>query len=123
MALNKFEPDVLVRSLSDNVFVVEVNNQKLPEFLRSNKYTMNVERGAKPIITSRIVADLGLDTGNLSISLQHSRAFTLLKCASHVVERQFDYFTEGFEALVPMTLSDVAEGASVHESTVSRIFR
>lgn len=46
---------------------------------------------------------------------------TLLKTARVLVQRQQAFLERGEEAIVPLTLKDVAEAIGMHESTVSRI--
>ncbi|WP_202843584.1 RNA polymerase factor sigma-54 [Luteimonas saliphila] len=46
---------------------------------------------------------------------------TLLRTAQVLVERQRDFLDQGPEAILPLTLREVADTIGVHESTVSRI--
>ena len=46
---------------------------------------------------------------------------TLLRTAQVLVERQCGFLDQGPEAIVPLTLREVADAIGVHESTVSRI--
>jgi len=46
---------------------------------------------------------------------------TLLRTAQELVERQRDFLEQGPEAILPLTLREVADRIGVHESTVSRI--
>lgn len=46
---------------------------------------------------------------------------TLLRTAQVLVERQSAFLAQGPEAIVPLTLREVADAIGVHESTVSRI--
>ncbi|MFD0738995.1 RNA polymerase factor sigma-54 [Lysobacter koreensis] len=49
------------------------------------------------------------------------RSDTLLRTAQVLVERQRGFLERGDEAIVPLTLREVAEAIGMHESTVSRI--
>ncbi len=49
------------------------------------------------------------------------RRQTMLKVMNFIVNRQRDFFEEGIEHLKPLTLREVAEVISMHESTVSRV--
>ena len=51
------------------------------------------------------------------------RESTLLRCAQAIVERQSGFFQNGPEALVPLTMAEVAQALDLHESTVSRAVR
>jgi len=46
---------------------------------------------------------------------------TLLRTAREIVAHQVGWFTRGDEAMIPLTLKDIAERIGVHESTISRI--
>ncbi len=46
---------------------------------------------------------------------------TLLRTAQVLVERQRAFLEQGLEAILPLTLREVADAIGVHESTVSRI--
>lgn len=46
---------------------------------------------------------------------------TLLRTAQVLVERQSAFLAQGPEAIVPLTLREVADAIGVHESTISRI--
>jgi hypothetical protein len=49
------------------------------------------------------------------------RRQTMLKVMNYIVERQRDFFEKGVQYLKPLTLREVAEVISMHESTVSRV--
>lgn len=48
------------------------------------------------------------------------RRQTICKVMAVIIEKQRDFFTEGFSSLSPMTLKEVAEEIGMHESTISR---
>src|SRR3972149_1533201 len=45
----------------------------------------------------------------------------MLKVMRFIVDRQRDFFEKGIEPLHPLTLREVADVVSMHESTVSRV--
>jgi RNA polymerase sigma-54 factor len=49
------------------------------------------------------------------------RRQTMLKVMNFIIDRQKDYFEKGVEFLKPLTLREVADVISMHESTVSRV--
>ena len=49
------------------------------------------------------------------------RRQTMLKVMNYIVERQREFFEKGVQYLKPLTLREVAEVISMHESTVSRV--
>lgn len=77
----------------------------------------------------RAISD-GNAGGPMREMLQEARWFTrglsmrydtLLRTARVIVERQAGFLEHGEEAIVPLTLKDVADAIGMHESTVSRI--
>ena len=50
-----------------------------------------------------------------------SRAETLLKVGTCIVEEQIEFFEKGPVAMKPMVLADIAERVEMHESTISRV--
>lgn len=80
-------------------------------------------------VYERAVSD-GNAGGPMREMLQEARWFTrglsmrydtLLRTARVIVERQAGFLEHGEEAIVPLTLKDVADAIGMHESTVSRI--
>ena len=50
-----------------------------------------------------------------------SRAETLLKVGTCIVDEQIEFFEKGPVAMKPMVLADIAERVEMHESTISRV--
>lgn len=46
---------------------------------------------------------------------------TLLRATTAIVERQHGFLERGEEAMVPLTLKEIADAIGVHESTISRV--
>ena len=55
------------------------------------------------------------------IKALHQRATTILKVAREIVRQQDAFFRKGVQHLRPLTLRDIAETLTLHESTVSRV--
>ncbi|MDE3216760.1 MAG: RNA polymerase sigma-54 factor, partial [Gemmatimonadota bacterium] len=49
------------------------------------------------------------------------RRQTMLKVMNYIVDRQREFFEKGVQYLKPLTLREVAEAISMHESTISRV--
>ena len=62
-----------------------------------------------------------LDEARWLVRGVNMRNDTLLRTAQELVERQRDFLDQGPEAILPLTLREVADRIGVHESTVSRI--
>ncbi len=112
-------PDILVTRLPDEGWRIEINPSTLPRILIDREYYSDMRRGAKR----------KKDKEYLSERLQHARwltraldqrATTLLRVAEEVFRHQEDFLEGGMERLKPLTLREVAESLSLHESTVSR---
>jgi len=54
------------------------------------------------------------------LNSMEQRRSTILKITEVVIQRQKDFFKNGFASLKPLTLREVAEDIDMHESTVSR---
>src|SRR5690625_7833432 len=54
------------------------------------------------------------------ISSLEQRRNTILKKTHAVLQKQQDFFLNGFSSLKPLTLKEIAEEIKMHESTVSR---
>jgi len=62
-----------------------------------------------------------LDEARWLVRGVNMRNDTLLRTAQELVERQRDFLEQGPEAILPLTLREVADAIGMHESTVSRI--
>ena len=111
-------PDVFVRR-DGGAWRVSLNPDAFPRLRVNAHYASLIRR-----------ADDSADNDTLKSHLQEARWFikslrnrreTLLKVATHVVERQKGFLEHGEEAMKPMVLSDVAAAVGMHESTISRV--
>jgi RNA polymerase sigma-54 factor len=62
-----------------------------------------------------------LNSATWLIQAIEQRRQTMLKVMHFIVDRQRDFFEKGVEYLRPLTLREVADVISMHESTVSRV--
>lgn len=116
-------PDVLMKALPKHVgggWRVELNAETLPRVLINQTYYTEVAG------CTRAKADIQylenqMSSANWLVRALDQRAQTILKVASALVEEQNSFFLYGIEYLKPLTLKDIAERTSVHESTVSRV--
>ncbi|PZQ46807.1 MAG: RNA polymerase sigma-54 factor [Micavibrio aeruginosavorus] len=116
-------PDVLMKRLPKNLgggWRVELNTDTLPRVLVNNEYYTEVSSIAKDK-KDREYITTQLNNANWLVKSLDQRAQTILKVASEIVEQQDAFFTFGIEFLRPLTLKDIAEAISMHESTVSRV--
>jgi RNA polymerase sigma-54 factor len=113
-------PDVYIVKVDDE-FLVVLNDDGLPR-LRISPYYRTVlanrtgnAKDVREYIESRMRSALWL------IRSIEQRQRTLFKVATSLVKFQRDFLESGITALKPLTLKEVAEDISMHESTVSRV--
>lgn len=112
-------PDVFVRRTKEG-WAVELNSETMPRVLVNNRYYATVRRHAWSKEDKEFLSDR-FQSANWLVRALHQRQETILKVASELVTQQEAFFENGVEFLKPLTLRDVAEEVSVHESTVSRV--
>jgi len=108
-------PDVVVRYL-DGRWRVALNTRGSPR-VRVSAHCEAALAGAAGHTELRGL----LDEARWLVRGVAMRDDTLLRTARVLVERQAGFLARGDEALVPLTLREVAEEIGMHESTVSRI--
>jgi len=113
-------PDVLVRSLPDGSFYVELNSDTLPRVLVNQSYYATVSKTKMRKEDKTYLVDC-LQTANWLVKSLDQRARTILKVAQEIVRQQDAFFTYGVRHLRPLNLKTVADAISMHESTVSRV--
>lgn len=64
-----------------------------------------------------------INDAEMMISFLDKRSQTLLQCTKIMVHRQAQFFLQGRDQLIPLSLQDVAEEMNVAVSTVSRTIR
>ncbi len=113
-------PDVLVRSLPDESFHVELNTDTLPRVLVNQTYYATVSKSPLAKEDKSYLVEC-LQTANWLVKSLDQRARTILKVSQEIVRQQDAFFTYGVRHLRPLTLRTVADAISMHESTVSRV--
>ncbi|SEA31490.1 RNA polymerase factor sigma-54 [Rubrimonas cliftonensis] len=119
-------PEVLVSQDGFGGWRVEMNAEALPRLLVDRSYSARVRERAGPASGEKgrearlFLAECAQSASWLQRSLDQ-RARTILTVATEIVRTQAAFFEEGVSGLRPMTLRQVAEAVSVHESTVSRV--
>ncbi len=113
-------PDLIVDKI-DGKYRVFLNDTGVPRLRLSRAYQeVARERGKmtpenKDFIASR------MNSATWMIQAIEQRRQTMLKVMNFIVDRQREFFDKGIEYLRPLTLREVAEVISMHESTVSRV--
>ncbi|MFK7944740.1 MAG: RNA polymerase factor sigma-54 [Paracoccaceae bacterium] len=112
-------PDVLLKRTSWGGWQVELNPDTLPRVLLDRDYIAEFGPGADTE-TKQFLADCRSNASWLIKSLDQ-RAKTIVKIAAEVVMQQEGFFARGISGLKPLTLREVADAVSMHESTASRV--
>ena len=113
-------PDVLMRARPDGSWLLELNPDSMPRLLvNRNYYAATVSRCRDRAERSYLTEQLG--AASWLVKSLHQRATTIIKVASEIVRQQEEFFRKGVAHMRPLTLRDVAEEVSLHESTVSRV--
>lgn len=112
-------PDIIVQDV-DGVHVVALNDGDLPRLRISPAYQQLAQNGhfkgqAKEFVQSK------LNGANWIIQAIEQRRQTMLKVMHVILNRQHEFFENGIQCLRPLTLKEVADEISMHESTVSRV--
>jgi RNA polymerase sigma-54 factor len=113
-------PDLLVVKV-DGKYHVTLNDTGMPRLRLSRSY-QDVARDKKSLTQeNREFIAQKMNSANWMIQAIEQRRQTMLKVMNFIVDRQRAFFEKGVEFLKPLTLREVAEVISMHESTVSRV--
>jgi RNA polymerase sigma-54 factor len=117
---NYIIPDLIVEKVGDK-YHVTLNDTGVPRLRLSRSY-QEVARDKKKLTPeNREFIANKLNSANWMIQAIEQRRQTMLKVMNFIVDRQRAFFEKGVEYLKPLTLREVAEVISMHESTVSRV--
>ena len=117
---NYVVPDLVVDKI-EGEYVVFVNDGNLPKLRLSRAY-QNVARDRKNFTgEARDFIYNKLNSANWLIQAIEQRKQTMLKVMRFIVDKQRDFFEHGIAHLKPLTLREVSEAISMHESTISRV--
>jgi RNA polymerase sigma-54 factor len=113
-------PDLIVDKV-DGVYHVFLNDTGVPRLRLSRSY-QDLAKDRKHLTTEhREFIATKMNSANWMIQAIEQRRQTMLKVMNFIVDRQRAFFEKGIEYLKPLTLREVAEVISMHESTVSRV--
>jgi len=107
-------PDVVVKKVRDQ-WVVMLNGDAVPR-LRINRLYASILQGHRG---SSLAGHL--QEAKWLIKNVQQRFETILRVSQAIVDRQRQFFDYGDVAMRPLTLREIAETLSLHESTISRV--
>jgi RNA polymerase sigma-54 factor len=117
---NYITPDLVVDKI-DGQYHVFLNDANLPRLKLSRAYQEIARDKKKFDGENKEFISNKLNSANWMIQAIEQRRQTMLKVMNYIVERQREFFEKGVQYLKPLTLREVAEVISMHESTVSRV--
>ena len=117
---NYIIPDLIVDKI-DGKYHVFLNDANLPRLKLSRAYQEIARDKKKFEGENKEFISNKLNSANWMIQAIEQRRQTMLKVMNYIVDRQRDFFEKGVQYLKPLTLREVAEVISMHESTVSRV--
>ena len=117
---NYIIPDLVVEKI-DGEYRIFLNDGNLPRLKLSRAYQEIARDKKKFDGENKEFISTKLNSANWMIQAIEQRRQTMLKVMNYIVDRQREFFEKGVQYLKPLTLREVAEVISMHESTVSRV--
>jgi len=112
-------PDVAVKKLHGR-WVVSLNREAMPR-LRINRLYADILQRHRGGNSSSAGLASQLQEAKWLIKNVQQRFDTILRVSQAIVDRQRAFFDHGEVAMRPLTLREIAETVSLHESTISRV--
>ena len=113
-------PDLVVEKIDGN-YRVFLNDTGTPRLRISRIYRELAGDKKKFVGENREFVTQKLNSAHWLIQAIEQRRQTMLRVMNFIVDRQREFFEKGVEHLKPLTLREVAEVVSMHESTISRV--
>jgi len=113
-------PDVYVAKV-DNQWVITLNEDGQPRLRLSSYYRRLLSDGESLPKEDREFLKQKVNSALWFIKSIQQRQRTIYKVVESIMKLQHDFLDRGPKYLKPLTLRDVAEEISMHESTVSRV--
>lgn len=113
-------PDVYILKI-DGRLLVALNEDGLPRLRVSRYYRQILSRQAIAPREARGYVEEKMRSALWFIRSIEQRKRTLIKVTESLVKYQRDFFEYGLSHLKPLTLREVADDISMHESTISRV--
>jgi RNA polymerase sigma-54 factor len=113
-------PDLVVEEV-DGDFVVFLNDQEVPRVRISPAYRSMLDSDSAP--EDREFISKKLKAARWIVQSIENRRRTMVRVMESIIRAQHEFFEKGVSALLPLTLQQIADDVSMHESTVSRVTR
>ncbi len=119
-SIDYITPDLIVEDI-DGERVVYLNDQDVPRVRINPTYRRILSSGTeseeKEFITKKLKAARWI------VQSIENRRRTMVRVMESITRAQSGFFDKGVSALKPLTLQQIADDVSMHESTVSRVTR
>jgi len=119
-SIDYITPDLIVEDI-DGERVVYLNDQDVPRVRINPTYrrilSSETESDEKEFITKKLKAARWI------VQSIENRRRTMVRVMESITRAQSGFFDKGVSALKPLTLQQIADDVSMHESTVSRVTR
>lgn len=112
-------PDVTVERIEDD-YIIYLNDNHIPHLTINKAYSSILKKSSNTDDSTRNFVENKLHQALWLIRSIEQRRMTIFKVASALVKIQRPFFDHGLKVLKPLTLKQIADEISVHESTVSR---
>ena len=112
-------PDVYTWRQPDGTWIAELNNDTLPKVLVNSRYYTDAVNVAR-LQSEKLYLVEQLRNANWLVRSLDQRAKTIHTVTQELIRQQKGFLTKGIEFLTPLTLRNIANNTSMHESTVSR---
>ncbi|NQT59402.1 MAG: RNA polymerase factor sigma-54 [Bacteroidetes bacterium] len=113
-------PDLLIQKLNGQL-IMKLNDEQIPSLTLDPAFEEMVENTEAFDKKTEKYIQRSIRDANWLINSIEMRNSTLRRVGAALLKSQMDFFLNGPKYIRPLTLKDVAEVISVHETTVSRI--
>ncbi|MBN1596026.1 RNA polymerase factor sigma-54, partial [candidate division FCPU426 bacterium] len=113
-------PDIVIEK-HDDQYLIFINDDSLPELRVSKAYRHLLRNRGKVSAETKKFLDEKMQRAKWLIRSIDQRRKTLYRVMETILEVQMEFFEKGVEHLKPLTLREIAERVSLHESTISRV--
>lgn len=113
-------PDIFVQKIDDE-YVISLNDDGMPRLRLSPFYKNLIKKRELLSAGEREYVENKLKSAVWLMKSIEQRSKTIYKVAESIVKFQEEFLGKGLNYLKPMTLKNIAEAVSMHESTISRV--
>lgn len=110
--------DAFVEKLGDK-WVVTLNNEFIPKMKLSSTYKDLMAKGQLNLKEQEYIQDK-MRSGKFILNAIEQRQKTIERITYAILEFQKDFFEKGLSSLHPLTMNEIADHLSLHETTISR---